>query len=69
MARAGESCELDRVRLLCCWRFVSVELGVDAEDLSCVLLDPSEQHQAPGHGDEVVLQGPEAIFDSSVDPG
>lgn len=37
--------------------------------LSCVLLNPSEQHQAPGHADEVVLQGPETIFDSSVDPG
>lgn len=31
VARAGESCELDRVSLFCCWRFVSVELGVNAE--------------------------------------
>lgn len=37
--------------------------------LSCVLLNPHEQHQASAHGDEVVLQGPETIFDSSVDPG
>lgn len=29
--------------------------------LSCILLSPSGQHQAPGHGDAVVLQGPEAI--------
>lgn len=37
--------------------------------LSCILLSPSQQHQAPGHGDEVVLQGLEVVFDSSVDPG